>query len=41
MEAQGGTEGVGQAATGSVVVSLLLVLTSNVLLVAIIQVINS
>jgi phospholipid/cholesterol/gamma-HCH transport system permease protein len=37
MHATGGTEGVGQAATRSVVVSILLVLVSNVLLVRIIQ----
>jgi len=37
MAAQGGTEGVGQAATRAVVVSTLLVLASNVLLVRIIQ----
>jgi phospholipid/cholesterol/gamma-HCH transport system permease protein len=37
MHATGGTEGVGQAATRSVVVSILLVLVSNVILVRIIQ----
>ena len=37
MTAQGGTEGVGQAATRSVVVSIFLVLVSNVLLVRLIQ----
>ena len=38
MHATGGTEGVGQAATRSVVVSIFLVLASNVILVQIIQV---
>jgi phospholipid/cholesterol/gamma-HCH transport system permease protein len=37
MHATGGTEGVGQAATRSVVVSIFLVLASNVLLVRLIQ----
>ncbi|HLJ93764.1 MAG TPA: ABC transporter permease, partial [Gemmataceae bacterium] len=37
MRATGGTEGVGQAATRSVVVSIFLVLASNVLLVRLIQ----
>jgi phospholipid/cholesterol/gamma-HCH transport system permease protein len=37
MTAQGGTEGVGQAATRSVVVSIFLVLVSNVVLVRLIQ----
>jgi phospholipid/cholesterol/gamma-HCH transport system permease protein len=39
MNAQGGTEGVGRAATRSVVLSLFLVLVSNVLLVRLIQVV--
>ena len=37
MYASGGTEGVGQAATRSVVVSIFLVLASNVILVRVIQ----
>lgn len=37
MTAEGGTEGVGRAATRSVVLSILLVLASNVLLVRVIQ----
>ena len=40
MEAWGGTEGVGRAATRGVVVSTLLVLASNVLLVRAIQLIG-
>lgn len=39
MNAQGGTEGVGQAATRSVVISIFLVLVSDVVLVKLIQVI--
>ena len=38
MHAKGGTEGVGRAATRSVVVAVFLVLTSNVLLVRLIQI---
>jgi phospholipid/cholesterol/gamma-HCH transport system permease protein len=38
MSAQGGTEGVGRAATRGVVVSIFLVLMSNVFLVRVIQV---
>jgi phospholipid/cholesterol/gamma-HCH transport system permease protein len=37
MQARGGTEGVGQAATRGVVISTLLVLVSNVVLVRLIQ----
>jgi phospholipid/cholesterol/gamma-HCH transport system permease protein len=40
MNASGGTEGVGQAATRGVVVATLLVLTSNVVLVKLIQVLT-
>lgn len=38
LNAQGGTEGVGRAATGAVVVSIFLVLVANVVLVKVIQV---
>lgn len=41
LEAQGGTEGVGQAATGGVVVSIFLVLVADVVLVKAIQVLIS
>lgn len=40
LTAQGGTEGVGHAATGGVVTSILLVLVANVVLVKIIQLIH-
>jgi phospholipid/cholesterol/gamma-HCH transport system permease protein len=40
MQARGGTEGVGRAATQGVVVSTFLVLASNVLLVRIIQLVT-
>ncbi len=40
MNARGGTEGVGRAATGSVVVSIFLVLVADVVLVKIIQVLS-
>jgi hypothetical protein len=40
MNARGGTEGVGRAATGSVVTSIFLVLVSDVVLVKIIQVLS-
>ena len=40
MNAGGGTEGVGQAATRGVVVSILLVLISNVALVKVIQMVS-
>jgi phospholipid/cholesterol/gamma-HCH transport system permease protein len=40
MNAQGGTEGVGQAATRGVVVSIFLVLVADVVLVKLIQVLG-
>jgi phospholipid/cholesterol/gamma-HCH transport system permease protein len=40
MEAQGGTEGVGQAATRGVVVSIFLVLIANVFLVKLIEIVS-
>ena len=41
MAATGGTEGVGRAATRSVVTSIFLVLVSNVFLVKLIQVVSA